>query len=519
MNGAKSVPTGFPCRRREFVGGLLATAAVAEVNAVEHHSQTPALRVGILSDIHCHYEEAVKRFEDGLRLLKDEYVDAVLIAGDLFTRGTIKELENVAAAWFRVFPNDRRDDGTKVERLFITGNHDEVDWPWKNYRDFDDMRAKSFRFNREEVWKRLWGEEYEKIRIKTVKGYPFVLRHWICRPTTMFDREVPAEPDPLPEFMKQHSKTLRRYGKPFFYVQHEPIDRTVNATWLFGGDEWDNGQTHRGEKAIFDSLPNCVVLTGHSHDTLTDEMSIWQGKFTAVNCSAGCGYIFSRPGRENGFHDADFFCKPPREMATFNHWEPRQALVMDVYSNRIVFKRLDIAYRERLGDDWFFPLFAGGATVPPSATPKYDFSTRKKASPPPSFSKDAKVSVTYVREGHHRTADDRSILDMSETHPQIRVSFPPVTRANSPSRAFEFRVTCESRTADIVNVAKECRVFSPKFCLEESRETEQCTCDFAVSALPKRCRGKIRFVVTPIDCWYNEGKAIASEWIDLDKMG
>ena len=393
-----------------------------------------------------------------------------------------------------------------------------MSWDKNSSRKFNDVCAVSFRFNREAVWKRLWHEKYEKISIKTVNGYPFVLRHWISPSMRILDRRIPAEPDPVPAFMQRHAKTLMSCGKPFFYVQHEPINFTVNATWLLDGIEWDNGQSHRGEKAIFDQFRNCIALTGHSHDSLTDEMSIWQGRFTAVNCSAGCGYSFSRPGRENGFHDADFKRQPPLEMQRFDHREPRQALIMDVYSNRVVFERLDILHNESLGECWEVPLFAGGATVPPSSTPKYDFFARKKVSRAPTFAQNAKVCVSYVKEGHHRTADSRSMLDMSETHPQIRVSFPPITRKNSPSRAFEFRVVCESRTADFVSVVKECRVFSPKFCLAESRETELCTCDFAVSVLPKRCNSQIRFVVTPLDCWYNEGPSIASEWINLDEM-
>ena len=290
----------------------------------------------------------------------------------------------MARTWFEVFPNDRGRDGRKVERLFITGNHDEVDWSTGQFRDFADLKARCFLLNREAVWRRLWGEPYEKIRVKEVKGYKFVLRNWIGRAVDLLGHKVPEEAEVLPGFLAQHGPELKGCGRPFFYVQHEPIDDTVNATWLFNGPRWDNGQTGRGwrEKALMAAFPNAVVLTGHSHDTLTDEMSIWQGKFTAVNCSSGTGYIFNAPGRANGFNCEDFAREPPFEMPAFDH-RVCQGLIMDVRETESSFRRLDTFYNEELGAPWVVPLFAGGATVPPEGTPRYDFWARRAASKPP----------------------------------------------------------------------------------------------------------------------------------------
>ena len=501
--------------RKEFLasaaGGLVAGAMGGAAPATE-------LRVGIMSDTHVTGLGNAQWFEKGLRMFDAEKVDAVLISGDMFTLGSVKELEDIASVWYKVFPNDRRADGGKVERLFVTGNHDEVDWDCKRFGTPEGVKAKAFRFNREATWKRLWGEDYEKIRIKTVKGYKFVLRHWLCRSARIFDEVVPAEADPLPDFMKAHADELRSCGRPFFYVQHEPIADTVNAAWLFGGIEWDNGHTKRGEKRIFDQFPNAVVLTGHSHDTLTDEQSIWQGAFTAVNCSCARGYVFTKPGRENGFTCEDFARTPPLEMAMFDHSEPRQALVMDVCAGEIRFKRLDVTYGEVLDADWVVPLFPGGATVPPTGTPKYDFKARAAASKPPVFAKDAKVTVTYVKDGHSRAPGPRCILEDGAPHPQVRVSFPPITRAHSPSRGFDFTVRCEANTGDLFYTVREKRVFSPKFCLAEKRDTETCTCDFRMSDIPANFHGRVRFVVIPHDVWGNPGAPICSAWINPDAL-
>lgn len=502
-------------------GFLAAGAAFGVVGGVRAAADGRKLRVGILSDIHCHHPAALERFERALTLFRRERVDAVLIAGDLFTRGTIAELERVAQTWFRVFPKDALPDGTHVERLFVTGNHDEVDWDPGQYRDFAELKSKCFRLNREATWQRLWGEPYRKISSKEVKGYTFVLRHWLGRAVNLLGQTVPAEDEVLPAFMAREAAKLRACGKPFFYVQHEPLDETVNATWLFGGTHWDNGQTGRGlkEKALFETCPNAVVLTGHSHDTLTDEMSIWQGRFTAVNCSSCTGYIFTQPGRLNGFNCEDFNRVPALEMPTFDHCEPRQGLVMDVFDDRIVFRRRDVWNDERLDGDWVVPLFANGATVPPNGTPKYDFHARKAASRPPTFAPGSKIEVSYVKDGHARKVGTPTCsLDPQDVHPQIRVSFPPITTKTSPTRAFDFGVACEHVTGSLVTMVKECRVFSPKFCMAEAREAVPCTCDFNAAIIPRNCKAKVRFTVTPYDCWGNAGKPLVGEWFEIEKL-
>ena len=496
----------------------MGTAAMAAVGTGLNlgAAEAPAsnLRVGILSDIHVTALSNAQWLEKALRKFDEAKVDAVLVSGDLFTCGSTKELEDIASVWFKVFPGDRRSDGAPVVRLFVTGNHDETDWHC--FKKADDLLARGFNPNRETVWKRLFGEEYRQVFMKEVKGYKFVLRHWVCHRRVLDGLEFPADRYEVPDFIREHAEELHACARPFFYVQHEPIDDTVNATWLVGGAKWDNGQINRGEKRLLAQFPNCVALTGHSHDSLTDEQSIWQGEFTAVNCGCARGYAFSRPGRENGFNCDDFGRKPPMEMARYDHGEVRQGMVMDVSADEIRFQRFDLTYDRPLGEDWTVPLYAGGATVPPAGTPKYDFAARKAASKPPAFAADAKVQATYVKDGHRRTADGMGALDMKESHPQLRVTFPPIVRPQSPSRGFDFRVTCETLAGDIANVVQERRVFSPKFSLAESMDTAPCVCNFPLAELPRN--RKIRFSVIPYNDWGVAGRAIFSDWLVPDKL-
>ena len=495
--------------RREFVFGLTAAGAVTRGWAGK--AAKPNLRVGILSDAHD------RNYERGFRIFDAAKVDAVLMTGDMFLFSTVAELEKLASDWFKVFPGDRRSDGEKVERLFVTGNHDEIDW-CRPFESWEDLQAHSLRFNRESAWKRLFHEEYEKIRIREVKGYKFVLRHWLCRERTDFGHKIPAEGDVTVAFMTAHAAELHAERKPFFYVQHDPIDETVNCSWLLGGDKWDVGYSRRGERAVLDKFPNCIALTGHSHETLTDEKSIWQGAFTAVNCSCAHGHLFTPPGRENGRNaDHDLKRTPPLEMEIVDRWQSPQGVIMDVTDDAVRFQRLDILKDEPVGPDWVVPIFAGGATVPPSGVPKYDFKARQAASKPPTFAPGAEVTVERIPKGHYRKFGSlEKGLEMSETHEQVKVSFPTITTAQSPTRAYDFAVRCEARTGSVVRTVCESRVFSPHFAMGEQWEPARAWCLFPGTAIPSGGGVRVRFVVTPCDSWGNAGQPLSSPWLSMD---
>ena len=93
---------------------------------------------------------------------------------------------------------------------------------------------------------------------------------------------------------------------------------------------------------------------------------------------------------------------------------------------------------------------------------------------------------------------------------KYKVTFPRITRVGSPSRAFEFKVTCEARTADDVKVIETRSVFSPNAYQAESRDTAMCWCNFPADHILNT--EETRFVVAPLDCWGNAGKPIDSAW-------
>jgi len=452
----------------------------------------PRLRVGILSDVHVDIYWKADLYEKALRLFDSRKVDAVVIAGDFTCLGTIREFEMSVKSWYKVFPGDRRSDGQPVTRLFVTGNHD-IDIPGKGL----------FYDNRQAFWKKAYGEDYEFLSVKTVKGYPFVLRHW--------PRTVNGVRNDGGEDLAKILSTLRCSDRPFFYVQHDSIAETTSATWLAGvGGRWDFGQERGGIRRVLEKYPNCLALTGHCHHTLTDERSIWQGAFTAVNCSCSCGYAFSVPGRENGFDCSSFNREERLTMPSFDNRSVHQGLVMEVFDDRITLERLDVKDDVSLGEDWVVPLFAGGRTVPTDGSvPVYDFRARFERSLRPVFRKDAKVVVRRVVDGRRRDAGGSGSEGPVE---QVHVTFPSIrTCDGSPVRGYDFLVRCETRTGDMVRTIDERRVFSPGFMQCEAKDAGTCLCAFPDDRIPKR--QTVRFTVVPFNSWGREGTGLVTEWL------
>ena len=477
----------------------------------------PLLRVGVLTDIHVTPPATGDEwFVKALRHFDAEHVDAVLVAGDLTTWTRRFEFEAVAAAWRKVFPGDRRSDGAPVERLFISGNHDVDGFFYSDakFQSREEAERDSFFFHRDEWWREFFGGPYEPARVKTVKGYAFVLVNWWSRADETYQKNparfplaagLAPEENPAPAFLRKVLPQLPA-DRPFFYVQHEPLPGTVCQC------EPDAPLDETG--GVLASCPNGIAISGHMHYSLTDERSIWQGAFTAVNASCARGFAFAFPGRENGHAVGDYGRDPPFEMDKFDIHAVRQGIMMDVFSDQVVFKRFDIVSDLPLGDDWVVPLFANGATVPPPpATPKYSFAVRASASRPPQFATGSAVSVREIDDGHRRNARGNGPDPVPRR--QVVVSFPSIHATPDSSRPWDYSVAAEMRIKDMSQILAEKRVYSPGFCMPEALDAAPVECAFARETIPK---GRdVRFVVRPLDCWGNAGKPIASEWRQLTK--
>ena len=184
--------------RREFLINGSAALGSLSVNRVFAASPgwkpggKPNLVFGVVSDTHLrtawdgksvdrNYTD--KYFLAALRYFRSRNVDAVMHLGDMANNGQVEAMQFHADAWREVFPDDRGADGRKVERLFINGNHDVEGFKYTKFieqliKDPTEREKHLLVTDMAANWERIWGEPYEEVWHKVVKGYHFYGRHW-----------------------------------------------------------------------------------------------------------------------------------------------------------------------------------------------------------------------------------------------------------------------------------------------------------------------------------------------------
>ena len=478
--------------------GLLLSAAVTLLGATggAFAADDGNLRFGVVSDVHLWERPGSEKYlERAFVWFRDQGADGVMIAGDTATQGRIAQLKLAADAWYRVFPGDKGLDGRHVEKLFIYGNHCINNW--KNYdapgrgmsaAPPEMLADPKFRAqgigadnNRATCWKELFHEEYRPIWRKTVKGYVFIGAHW-------------GHEKDLPAFMAKEGASIDP-RKPFFYVQHPHPKGTCVGDWAWGAEP--------NATAVLSKYPNAVAFTGHSHYSLTDERSIWQGAFTSVNAGS-LGYTSLDYDFRDNTHGTTYsqLLGPHLSGAPHVH-KGKHALFVTVTEREIRLERLGFFFAdtpEKLGDDWVIPL-------PMTEERPYAFAPRAAKRVAPAFDAGAKVTLTPVPNPKNTNETDR-----------IRVNFPHA-HAVGGCRVFEYEVQplLVGSGAELPLQAK--RVIAAGFDLsEKSFEREErripAKCVFATSAFPKGAT--IRFEVRPVECFGKKGPPIVSEALTVE---
>lgn len=455
--------------RRGFLGGMVATMGSPRVLTDE----VPNLTLGVLSDIHIigawadlfradHFVKALKWFDS-------RKVDGVVIAGDLTQYGMVKELEAVGEAWFSVFPDNRRSDGAHVEPLFVYGDHDASGWThhqkWARAYYPDEKGCEKdliVRNDKAAQWRRIFHEEFQPIFHKNVKGYDFILAHYT---NADHGNSTPG----LVDFVRKMAPGFRR-DRPFFYVQHRPIVGTYRSG-LIG--------TSQDARDALSPYANAFALSAHTHYTLTDEQTCWQGDFTCVGTSS-MRYVCALKGRENTHSEK------PTQMKRIQDYSSKQGMLMRVYDDRVEIERRDFVSDDSLGSDWIVPVMKAGEHT------HWSIEERAKKWIAPEFRPDAPVWVKEEKGG------------------KVKVQFPTIKSSPGRLRAFDYEVAIETHGDDGVwrrGLVK--RVFSGAFTRPESQEPPIAWCVFSGEELASA--GKHRFVVTPTDAFGHSGKSIVSE--------
>ena len=443
-------------------------------------------------------------FRHTLEWFRSQGVDAVVIAGDMADKGLDANLMAVSEAWYSVFPEDKYPDGRPVAKFFVTGNHD---WEGYNYgkaaeKLYPDAAERVKHVLQKDMagwWERAFHEPYSPIYSKEIKGYTFIGSHWDTSSPSggkvyAFGR--------IEDFMAKNAKKINP-ALPFFYVQHPHPKDTCYGSWAWGHDKGIVTKT-------FSAYPNAIAFSGHSHYSLTDERSIWQGAFTSVGTSSlrytGLPIRERVPvGFENtGATGADAWrVDAMKGLRTFHSGDCRQGMLWSVYDDCIVVRRREFLSDLDLGDDWVLPL-------PLAESKPFAFAERAKKFRAPSFPPDAKleVSVSKAKSRGGKSMDGKESIPAVEKKAFKVVA--PAAAADKDARLYELEFAAETKDG-----AKKTKLVLPEgfnHAPGHKKAAEPSFCFFACDELAAK---EVRFSVTPVNCFGARGVPLVSEWVSL----
>ena len=408
--------------RREFLKGALAALGFAALPggiafaapAGWKPSGRPNLVFGVVSDTHIRTDWSgekpswrfpIKYFRSALEYFKAANVDAVVHCGDFAHRGMAASIQFHADAWREVFGKH----GGPV-KLFVSGNHDIIGGNYGNFASqlFKDETLRNehlFCHDSAAKWEKIWGEPYEPLWHKEVKGYHFFGRQW----------ETKDEMS-MAQFVEERAKKYQLDGKkPFFCLQHCGPGRKLCAR--------------------LNKRPNVVCFFGHAHNTAAN----WNNVLVREGCP-----LVSIPSCE------------PRGALTFGSDKyiakaalakyaavggGRQGYVVRVYDDMLTIERREFGDGGSLGADWVMPL---GKYAP------HPFSKDelKKVIGEPQFREGAKPEVSLGRIDRinkiGKTANDNPVnpvnpVQENSATPRLCVRI-PLADGNSDSRVYAYEV-------------------------------------------------------------------------------
>lgn len=487
--------------RRWFIGGLVSSGALGAHRLLAVPPKTfldakPNLRMGVVSDVHVRLGRKGVGFAAGygtetlkaaFEYFRDQRIDVVVLPGDMADSGLWCELQAVADTWFSVFPEDRRPDGGKVERVFTLGNHD---WNGNKYgkqvfAEEDVRRREAICNDGARRWREAFHEDFAPAYLKQVNGYPFFGVNWVNDGQCVHFNEHGC--DVFKDFFAANVGKTDPH-RPFSFVQHPHPKDTCYGPWAWGHD---NGAA---TKALT-PYANAIALSGHSHYPLTDERSIWQGAFTSVGCgSLRCPGMPSAEFPE-GFENTQvrkgsgrFELDASKMMRASHVSDCRYGMTVDVWDDRVVFARREFVSGVALGPDWLLPF--GGGERP------FDFARQRTNKRAPEF---PAAAVLQIVRGKAKTRGKGAVKPETKEAYTLTI---PCADAEKTARVVRYDVVAVGASErKTFRVGFEGAAYPP-----QNAKAHQPTA-FRVSV--ERCpEGLSAFAVTPVSCWDRRGRTL-----------
>lgn len=310
------------------IGGFTESVEV-EAEAVK--CAAPIVTFGVISDTHVSQDPAsAEPLAAALAFFYREGVDAVVCAGDITENGTLAELAVAKRVWDTVFPRGCNALGMPVAPVFVFGNHDYLDASSMRGRKFTDAeKAESILYNKDAAWRMFFGEPFPgEVFARTIRGVPFVSAHW----------KSEAQGG---EFLLAHKAEFPE-ELPAIFVQHPHPRGTVFGTWV----PQDDGRN----RSALEAIPNLLVISGHSHQTITDDRALWRESFASLAAGSLRLPKFRRDLAEYSLSNE-----------ALDHMRGAwQSSIVTVWPNRIVIRRVDVRRGESLGVMWELPFETNG---------------------------------------------------------------------------------------------------------------------------------------------------------------
>lgn len=281
------------------------------------------LRVAVISDLQLPNDKDTathqyESFEKTLTSLKNKGMDVLVIAGDFTDVGSRKAWDSYKKIYDKVMA-----DSKEPIKLFILGNHDywlpmfaecgEIPTPAKMQKRFTKYT----------------GEPVNSHQV--INGF-----HFICWSSMdgSYDKSYRNYETVRAELDKAVADNPEN---PIFVITHLNPSETV-----YGSDGWGNDDINK----LLKDYPQVISLSGHSHFSIIDERSVWQGDYTALTTQS-LDYIELEEGKYNGSVPKDAYGNRIAE-------DMPACLYMNIENGKVTVERLEANSGKALKEPWVF---------------------------------------------------------------------------------------------------------------------------------------------------------------------
>ena len=474
--------------RREFAKGGLAALGFLALDGLPVFAapagfkpkKKPNLAFGILSDTHLMVEWDGKSLyrtmtldyvRNAFKLFKERNVDAFLHLGDAAHRAADRELEFHRELFEELFGKS----GGPV-KLLVPGNHEWFDCRDMHQKIWSDWQDHSLVCDFPRLWGRAWGVQFEEMWHKEVNGYHFFGRDWNVDEIKFAD------------FILSNAESCGLKGKkPFFVLSHR--------------------RHHFGFCHALREYPNAIAFFGHWHQSNADYKTIYYdsfgGFFPSIEVGA-CRYDGGNAldvGHESGLKEkfaASGETGEQKEQDWHTNKVPsRQAMVVNIYDDFVVFERHEVGQGGKLGPDWVLPL---GECKMENVKCKVG-ENGKKIHP---FSREGLLKVI----GSPEFGKKAKLVAEKATKGAIKIKIPPAD-GNPDSRVFAYDVV-------VVGNDPKARLFKSVYfegCnVAPGHEPNNGITEVEIPAAELPAGKKLTIAVRPISSLGTKGKAIATKF-------